>query len=430
MDDTTDFADSALIYDWNTHDDAPRMTTALHVADETLRDGLQSPSVQDPPIEDKLRLLHLMVRLGVQCADIGLPGAGKRQYDDALRLAHEIADSRLPIVVYCAARTLRQDIEPIIDISQRSGLPIEIAAFIGSSPIRQYAEDWSIDRLRQLTEQSVSFAVAHDMPVMYVTEDTTRSTPETLRQLYTTAIECGARRVCLSDTVGHATPEGVRALVRFIRAVVAQTGEDVRVDWHGHRDRGLDIPNCFAAWAAGADRCHGTALGIGERCGNTPIELLLVNLQLMDLAQRDLTCLPEYIALASRSLGVLVPPNYPIVGADAFRTATGVHAAAVIKAAQKGHEWMADRIYSGVPAGMVGRRQEIEIGPMSGLSNVRFYLTERGLPYDDELLQQIMATAKRGNHVLSEAEILAIVYQERGVELGGSTTVSRTFSAG
>jgi 2-isopropylmalate synthase len=417
MDDPTELQFPSLVYDWNTHDGPPRAATALHVADETLRDGLQSPSVIDPPIDDKLRLLHLMVRLGIQCADIGLPGAGARQYDDALRLAREIADQRLPIAVYCAARTLRQDIEPIVEVSQRAGIPIEVAAFIGSSPIRQYAEGWTLDQLRRLTEEAVSFAVAHDMPVMYVTEDTTRSTPEALRQLYTSAIECGARRVCLSDTVGHATPDGAAALVRFIHDVIAATGEDVRVDWHGHRDRGLDIPNCFAAWAAGADRCHGTALGIGERCGNTPIELLLVNLQLMGLAERDLTCLPEYTGLTSRALGVPIPSNYPIVGADAFRTATGVHAAAVIKAGRKGHAWLADRVYSGVPAGSVGRRQEIEIGPMSGTSNVRFYLAERGLPCDDTLIEEIITAAKRGDHVLTEREVLAMVRRERVVEL-------------
>jgi 2-isopropylmalate synthase len=417
MADQTDTLFAELVHDWNDHSQPVRATTTYALADETLRDGLQSPSVIDPPIDDKLRLLHLMVRLGIPCADIGLPGAGQRQYDDALRLAREIADQRLPIVVYCAARTLRQDIEPIVDVSQRAGIPIEVACFIGSSPIRQYAEGWTLDQLRGRTADAVSFAVAHGMPVMYVTEDTTRSTPEALRQLYTTAIEYGARRICLSDTVGHATPEGATALVRYMREVIATTGEHVQIDWHGHRDRGLDIPNCFAAWAAGADRCHGTAIGIGERCGNTPIELLLVNLQLMGLAERDLTALPEYTGLASRALGVPIPPNYPIVGADAFRTATGVHAAAVIKAAQKGHRWLADRVYSGVPASSVGRRQEIEVGPMSGLSNVRFYLAERGLPCDDCICAEILAFAKRSNHVLAEREVRELLKRAHDVDL-------------
>jgi 2-isopropylmalate synthase len=417
MEDPPEFQDFALIYDWNVHDNRPPISSAFHIADETLRDGLQSPSVQDPSIEDKLHLLHLMIRLGIQSVDIGLPGAGKRQYDDALCLARAIADERLPISAYCAARTLRHDIEPIIDVSQRAGIPIEVAAFIGSSPIRQYAEGWTLDELQRLTAESVSFAVEHDTPVMYVTEDTTRSTPEALRRLYTTAITCGARRVCLSDTVGHATPEGTAALVRFVRSVIAETGEDVKIDWHGHRDRGQDIPNCFAAWAAGAERCHGTALGIGERCGNTPIELLLVNLQLMGLIDRDLTCLPDYTGLTAQALGIAIPPNYPVVGADAFRTATGVHAAAVVKAAQKGHDWLADQIYSGVPAGMVGRRQQIEIGPMSGISNVRFYLSERGLPTDDALIGTIIAAAKLSTHILSEAEVLLLVQQEQPIAI-------------
>lgn len=415
MEEPAEFSYASLIYDWNVHETADPIPCPFQVVDETLRDGLQSPSVQDPPIADKLRLLHLMIRLGIQGVDIGLPGAGKRQYDDALRLAREIADQRLPIAAYCAARTLRHDIEPIIEVSQRVGMPIEVAAFIGSSPIRQYAEGWTLDQLQRLTEEAVTFAVSHDVPVMYVTEDTTRSTPDALRRLYTTAIECGARRVCLSDTVGHATPEGTAALVRFIRDLIDASGERVGIDWHGHRDRGLDIPNCFAAWDAGAERCHGTALGIGERCGNTPIELLLVNLQLKGLAERDLSCLPDYTALTGQALGISIPPNYPLVGADAFRTATGVHAAAIIKAGQKGHDWLADRIYSGVPAGMIGRRQQIEIGPMSGVSNVRFYLSERGLPCDDTLVETIIAAAKRGTQLLSEAEVLTIVRQERQV---------------
>ena len=404
-----------LIHDWNKTGAAKPPTVLLD--DETLRDGLQSPSVRTPSIEEKIEILHLIDRLGIDTADLGLPGAGPHVVRDVERLAREITDQRLRVGANCAARTVIGDIKPIVEISQRVGMPIEACTFIGSSPLRQYAEGWTLDQLQHLTSEAVTFAVGHDMPVMYVTEDTTRSTPEALRQLYITAVECGARRVCLSDTVGHATPEGTAALVGFIRAVIAESGADVRVDWHGHRDRGLDIPNCFAAWAAGADRCHGAALGIGERCGNTPIELLLVNLQLMGLAKRDLTSLPEYAGLVARALGVPIPPNYPIVGADAFRTATGVHAAAVIKAEQKGHAWLADRIYSGVPAGSVGRRQGIEIGPMSGLSNVRFYLTERSLPCDDELCEEILAAAKRSNRLLVEREVVALARRERSVEI-------------
>lgn len=400
-----------LIYDWNRVDDTP-VAPAGHVVeldDETLRDGLQSPSVQDPDIEQKIELLHIMAALGIHTADIGLPGAGPRAVADVRALALEIARERLPIGANCAARTVIADVEPIARISQEAGIPIEACTFIGSSPIRQYAEDWTLDRMLRVTEEAVRFAVGEGLPVMYVTEDTTRARPEVLKRLYTTAIECGARRICLADTVGHATPAGVRSLVRFVlEEIVRPSGEDVKVDWHGHRDRGLAIANTLAAIEAGAHRVHGTALGIGERVGNTEMDLLLVNLKLLGLHDGDLSRLPEYCEAASRATGVPIPPNYPVFGADAFRTGTGVHAAAIIKARAKGEDWLADRVYSGVPAGLFGRRQVIEISHVSGMSNVKHWLAEHGYDRDDDgLCQHVFALAKQAARVLTDEELHA-----------------------
>ena len=157
------------------------------------------------------------------------------------------------------------------------------------------------------------------MPVQFVTEDSTRSAPDVLRSLYGVAIRSGAMRVCIADTVGHSTPTGATRLVEFVKGLVAEIDPRVRIDWHGHRDRGLSVANALAAWGAGADRCHGTALGVGERSGNSPIELLLVNLQLLGWIDRDLTSLSRYAELASRALGVPIAHNAPIVGADAFK---------------------------------------------------------------------------------------------------------------
>ena len=392
-----------LIYDWKrTNEAVPR---PVMLDDETLRDGLQSPSVRTPAIEQKIALLHLMNDLGIDTADIGLPGAGPHVVADVERLAREIADHRLSITANCAARTLEADIKPIVEISHRVGIPIECCAFIGSSPVRRYAEDWTIDQLLKRTEEAVSFAVGEGIPVMYVTEDTTRADPETLRLLYSTAIRAGATRVCVADTVGHATPVGAAAVVEFIASIVEECGGGVGIDWHGHRDRGLDVMNALAALHAGATRLHGTAIGIGERVGNTPIDLLLVNLVLMGYLERDLTKLGEYCALASEACGVAIPPNYPVVGRDAFRTATGVHAAAVIKAIRKQDDELTDTVYSSVPARMVGREQEIEVGPMSGRSNVIFWLKKRGIDASDEVVDRIFARAKRSPTVLTEAEI-------------------------
>jgi 2-isopropylmalate synthase len=396
-----------LIFDWN-RTDARRAATVL-LDDETLRDGLQSPSVRTPTIDEKLRILHLIDRLGMDTADIGLPGAGPHVVRDVERLAREIADQRLKVRANCAARTLAADIRPVVEISQRAGIPIECGTFIGSSPLRQYAEGWTLGQLLKLTEEAVAFAVREGLPVLSVTEDTTRADPDTLRALYSTAIRAGAKRVCVSDTVGYATPHGAAAVVRFIASVVEECGGGIGIDWHGHRDRDFAVANTLAALEAGATRLHGAAIGLGERVGNTPMDLLLMNLVLMGYIERDLSALPEYCETVSAATGVPIPPNYPVVGRDAFRTATGVHASAVIKAFRKGDRELIDAVYSGVPASLIGREQKIDVGPMSGKSNVIFWLERRGIPATDDVVDRIFARAKSASAVLTDEEILAEV---------------------
>jgi len=407
-----------LIYDWNRagEGDLQPARPTVELDDETLRDGLQSPSAVSPALEAKLAILHLIDQLQVETADIGLPGAGPHVVETVTRLAQEIVDQRLSVRPSAAARTMRQDIQPIAEITQKTGLPIRVDCFLGSSPIRQYAEAWDMDRLLQLTHDAVSFAVEQELPVMYVTEDTTRAKPEDLRRLYTAAVEAGARRVCVADTVGHATPNGARRVVRFIRGVVDATGEDVKIDWHGHNDRGLGIINSLAAAEAGADAIHGTALGIGERVGNTPLDLLLVNMHLLGWIDRDLSRLPEYCELVSRTTGVPLPENYPVFGHNAFRTGTGVHASAILKARAKGDDWLADRVYSAIPASLIGKRQIVEVGPMSGESNIAFWLADRGIEGDQETMKEIFAKAKDSDTVLAEEEILEICHR-RGLAI-------------
>jgi 2-isopropylmalate synthase len=401
-----------LIFDWNTQAGSfdYSQVAGVELNDETLRDGLQSPSVTDPRVEEKVELLHLMAELGIASADIGLPGAGPRAVADVEALAREIARSGLRIAPNCAARTVVADIAPIVDVSQKVGIPIEAATFIGSSPIRQYAEGWTLDRMTRATAEAVGFATAEGLPVMYVTEDSTRATPQVLKALYSEAIRAGARRICLADTVGHATPHGVRRLVRFVkREIIQPSGESVKIDWHGHRDRGLAVPNSLAAIEEGVDRVHGTALGVGERCGNAEMDLLLVNLKLLGLHSWDLSRLREYVELTARVCMVPIPYNWPVFGQDAYRTGTGVHAAAIVKAEAKGDAWLADRVYSGIPAGLFGMRQVIEISPMSGVSNVKHWLRQRKLDdEDDGLCQYILEAAKRANHTFSDAEVFGL----------------------
>lgn len=399
-----------LIYDWNTIN--PSLSPPnrhIGIDDETLRDGLQSPSVCEPAVEEKLELLHLMEALAIDTADIGLPGAGGTHAAGVERLAREIADKKLKIRPNCAARTHRNDLIPIVEISQRVGIPIEACTFIGSSSVRFFAEGWTLDKLLQMTEEAVSFAVSQGLPVMYVTEDTTRATPETIRALYTTAIRAGAKAVCVCDTVGHSTPDGARAVVQFVKNIIEEQGGNIRLDWHGHQDRGLGVINSLAAIQGGADQVHGSALGIGERVGNTPLDQLLVNLKLLGWISNDLSRLGEYCETAARICGWTVPYNYPVFGRDAFRTATGVHAAAVIKSYKKGDHRLADLVYSGVPAAEFGLEQVIEIGPMSGKSNVIYWLEKRGFEPDETRVNRIYERAKAAHGVLAEEEILELV---------------------
>ncbi|HUO13586.1 MAG TPA: LeuA family protein [Verrucomicrobiae bacterium] len=406
---------SDLIYDWNkNHPPGLKPPGAVMLNDESLRDGLQSPSVRDPSIAEKVEILHLMEALGIDSLDLGLPGAGPRAVEAVTALAREIVANKMKIRANCAARTHENDIRPIAEITQKTGLPIEAATFIGSSPIRRFTEGWTDDFLLQTTEKAIKYAVSLGLDSMYVTEDTSRCDPQTVKRLYSTAISCGARAICICDTAGHATPMGVLALVRFVmEEVVKPSGEKVRVDWHGHSDRGLAIANSMAAIIAGANSVHGCAIGLGERVGNTQIDQMLVNLKLMSIApwdQQDLTKLKQYCETVSRATGVPIPKNYPVVGDDAFRTATGVHAAAIIKAYHKNDVILANTVYSGVPSHIFGMDQVIDIGPMSGKSNVLFWLERRKIPANDEIVDRIYQRAKQSDHTLTEEEILECVH--------------------
>src|SRR5437868_1140524 len=401
---------SDLIYDWNRALPLQLLPTrAVSLNDETLRDGLQSPSVRDPSIAEKIEILHLMEALGIDSLDVGLPGAGPRAVEHVEALAREIVRNRMKIRANCAARTHENDIRPIAEIVQRTGLKIEAATFIGSSPIRRYTENWTDDFLLETTEKAVKFAVSLGLDVMYVTEDTSRCDPQMVKQLYSTAISCGATAIVVCDTAGHSTPIGAYALTKFVLdEVVKPSGGKIRVDWHGHCDRGFAVANSMAALAAGADCVHGCALGTGERVGNTQMDQMLVNLKLMGISpwdKQDLTKLREYCDAVARATGVPIPPNYPVVGEDAFRTATGVHAAAVIKAYRKNDIELANTVYSGVPSHVFGLEQIIDVGPMSGKSNVVFWLERHGIPASEESVERIYKMAKSSDRTLTESEI-------------------------
>jgi 2-isopropylmalate synthase len=403
-------AHDELIHDWNSEVSSRR----IELFDETLRDGLQSPSVTDPPIEKKIALVRLMNRLGITAVDVSLPGAGPRAFGDTIAIVEAIRDEKMSIQPACAGRTVVRDIEPVVKAQEKTGVPIELYTFIGSSPIRFFAEDWTLERVRQHVKEAVSFATQHNVKTTLVTEDTTRSSPEILRPVFEEALAAGASALCLCDTVGHAMPSGVRSLVQWVQAwLKGQGASHIRLDWHGHNDRGLGVINALVAADAGVERVHGSALGVGERVGNASLDQIIVNLALNDSHKHDVSALAEYCETAAEALGVAIPVNYPVVGRDAFRTGTGVHAAAIIKALRKHDRWLADRVYSSVPAQVFGRKQEIEVGPMSGLSNVLFWFEAHGINGDEALAQKVFAAAKASNRNLSDEEILKLVGAQR-----------------
>jgi 2-isopropylmalate synthase len=404
-----------LIYDWNSRNRrgplSPLGDRKVSFFDETLRDGIQSPSIRDPSLEEKQEILRLTAALGIDAVDLGLPGAGPRAVADVTALIEFAERERLGIEYACAARTHERDINAVADIADRTGKTIWVYAFLGSSPIRLYTEDWEISTLLERTKEAAALCQRRGLPMCFVTEDTTRSTPNVLDQLFRCAVEHGVQRLCLCDTVGHATPDGVTDLVSFTRLLLETIhAKHIGIDWHGHNDRGLGVTNNIIALEAGADRIHGTALGIGERVGNASLDLTLMNLKLLgELGERDLSALVPWCETVARACEVPIHRQYPLVGEDAFRTATGVHAAAVIKAINKGDVDLADRIYSGVPANWFGKQQSIEIGFMSGESNVRYWLHRRGIDADDGLVRHVFAAAKATDHILSDAEVMAAV---------------------
>lgn len=396
-----------LIHDWNAGSDDGGRIPLLN--DETLRDGLQSPSVLDPPIAAKRDLLHRLARLGVDAIDLGMPGAGPKAVSAVKALLTEIRDQRLPLYPNAAVRTVEEDLRQVADIQQRVGLPLEAGAFVGSSPVRMDVEGWDLAFVVDTVRRAVIFCRRQEVPVMMVTEDTTRAKPEVIQAIYQAALEEGAQSICLSDTCGHATPQGVRNLVRFTKETLLKDHPEVRLDWHGHNDRGLGVANALAAFDAGADRIHGSILGIGERCGNVAMDQLMVNLMLMGHWTGDLSDLPALADRVAELVGYEIPANYPLLGRDAFRTGTGVHAAAIVKALRRGDKALADAVYSGVPAALVNRRQEIVIGPMAGHSNVIYWLEMNGFDVNADRVERILGLAKRSDHILSEDEIRSAI---------------------
>jgi 2-isopropylmalate synthase len=396
----------SALYDWNAPATKRR---AIDVADSTFCDGVQSPSVVDPSQHEKRRLLSLMSELGLRSASIGLPGSGPRQFADSLDLARELMRAQWPIDASCGTRASVKDVATVLDVRERSGLDVEVAVGVPVSPIRLEAEGISIDRLQEMTETSIAFAVRAGARVIGVLEDASRTPPEMLAVLIRHLLALGATAIRVCDSVGHATPDGTRSLLRFVTEqlrVHGRGGRPIRLEWHGQQDRGMALANALAAVDGGVDRVHASALGLGERSGTVPMELLLTNLRLMGRWPYTLGALTEYCDSAAAAFGVAIPPAHAVVGADAFRTGTGAHATALVKALRAGDRALADNVCSAVPASLVGAEQRVDVSPVSGLSNVRWWLSQHGYDAGDlVLMRELLLAVKQTQRVARDDEL-------------------------
>ncbi|MFC7979731.1 LeuA family protein [Streptomyces cinereoruber] len=403
-------------FSWNTMDVDPDPSGEAAVAgtgllfDETLRDGLQAPNVINPGLEQKLRIVDHMVRSGIRAADLGFPGSDPAAARECLEIARHVAARRHPLSLGYAGRTHPADVHAICEIAHQAQLPVDAYVFIGVSPIRQYVEDWDVASVERTIREAVRSCDREGVTFVLVLEDTVRCTPEVLTRIYDVAIDTGVTRLCLCDTVGVAVPTGTAALIRWTRYHFAERGHAMALEWHGHNDRGLALANSLTAHALGCARVHGTILGIGERTGNASLDQLVLNRVLDGGGHHDLMAIRAYAEYAEDVLGVPIPQNYPAFGADVFKTSAGVHAAAILKAHEKGDTLLKDAVYSSVPAALLGREQDVLIDEASGANNVRYWLTTRGFDSgEDALVKAVLEKAKAGRGPLTDAQIRQII---------------------
>jgi 2-isopropylmalate synthase len=377
--------------------------------DETLRDGIQAPTITAPSLEQKVQIVDHMMAAGIRSADLGFPSSGPVAARECLELARYVAARGHPMSVAYAGRTHPSDIRPICEIAQRAGISVDAYLVIAVSPIRQYVEDWDTDFIVRNIRVAAQECRLGGVEFVLVLEDATRCTPEVLASVYDEAIDVGVRRVALCDTVGVAVPSGTEAIIRWSARYFCERGYPVAFDWHGHNDRGLAVINSLTALASGCERVHGTVLGVGERAGNSSIDQLLVNSHLDGHGHHDLMALRRYCEYASAVLGFEIPRNYPAMGQDVFTTSAGIHAAAILKAHEKADALVKDSVYSSIPASNLGREQEVLIDSASGVSNVKYWLGVRGRQCDDESIEKVLRVAKANGRPLNDGEIERIL---------------------
>ena len=392
--------DNVKNFDWGEYS----FPENIQVLDTSLRDGLQDSEIRHPTLGEKRELIQRMPLIGVNAVDIAIPIARGSHLRDAIQLARELPSN---IDIVCLARTQEEDIRAAVELAQGAGRFVETIVFVGASPIRRWVEGWEIEDMIKWMSKSVKLASDEGLIPNIATEHTTETEPKVLKMIYQAGLESGGRKVCIADTTGAATPVSVERLVRFFQQEIINGFDSIDIDWHGHDDRGGAVMNSLAALQAGARRVHGTVLGIGERAGNTPIETLLINLKIAgDPARQNLTSLGEFSKLGSRIFNVPIRANYPGIGDKVGKTASGIHAAAMVKARNLGID--ASLPYSRVDQRWFDKEADVRIGPLSGKANVEWVAQKLGLECTQALVDRALKFARDTNRILSNADIINI----------------------
>lgn len=384
---------------------------AVEIEDDTLRDGLQASFIRKPTVEEKAELIELSAEIGARHVVLGFPASSPAEFSDSRRLLSVIADCRLPMTPWFLGRALRADMEPILRLRDIFGGDVGAAFFIGTSPMRRYVEQWDFGLMVKRITDTMEYLQQAGLPFSFSIEDASRTPPAEVETMVEAAVRYSAFSIALCDTVGESTPEGVRRLVEFTKAITKRHGSGLKILWHGHNDRGLALANSIAAIEAGADIIGGAFLGIGERTGNTALEQVIMYLHQNKVGTFDVKGLIPYVRKLAMATDFPVPVNAPLVGPQAFATCTGTHSAAVLKAAELGTDFE-DYVFSSIPASELGAMQDIGVGPTSGMANARYVLEKGNMASSEEIASELLAFAKRQQRLLHEDEIVAW-YQQR-----------------
>jgi 2-isopropylmalate synthase len=406
------------LYSWSSQREisSPLRTPQVHVEidDETWRDGMQGTQTErHPDTEERREYLVFAGKNGfIEHADIGFPGSGIKHRNEMVNLINSLEEKKAGITLSAAGRgSAKDDIRAILEVSSRTGYPLEGDLFLDTSEIRAKVEGWDRTEKLKSLKDNISLLKKEGLPVMFVLERATTTSPKELYDPLMMAIDLGVDRICIADTQGIITPQGVSNIFRWVINEIGENNKDLKLDFHEHNDLGMGIANCLVAAAEGVDRLHATARGIGERAGNVNLEQLLVVLSAKGYRKTDVRKIRDFAEMSASMLGLEISKYEPIIGENSMETASGVHASAYGKSEL--HENLPP-IYFPFDLKDTGSKAVVKIGPSGGIANVRIFCkNELGIEeISEEKAREILDDAQKNWGILSAErvqELLGIV---------------------